>query len=131
MKKLLVTLVVFCFAFFGLVLGQNCTTCHAANATWSQEMQNVDNTPFTDLAGWNLYKTTSGRVKVNTGGLIPPASCTGTTTLSCTWAIPANSAVKNDTFVITAVDTSGNESGDSNTAKYGVLPKAPTMLLVR
>lgn len=103
----------------------------AASAQWTQEMKNADGTPLTDLAGFNLYETTGGgRVKINSA-LIPPSSCTGTTTLTCTWALPGGAAVKNDTFVLTAVDATGGESADSNTATFKVMPKAPSLLLVQ
>jgi hypothetical protein len=103
----------------------------AVTVQWNQDMVNTDGTQLTDLAGWTLYETTGGtRVKVNTT-LIPPSSCTGTTTLACSWVLPAGQAVKNDTFVITCSDTSGSESGDSNTAIYKVAPKIPGVLIIR
>jgi hypothetical protein len=78
-----------------------------------------------DLAGYNVYDTTTTKTKLNTTGLVTTSACTGTPPAgSCTYAIPTGSHVDGRKFVVTAVDTSGNESGDSNTATMDLLPPA-------
>lgn len=77
-----------------------------------------------DLAGYNAYDSTTGTraVKMNTT-VIPPSVCTGTP-LQCVFAIPSANHVDGHKFVVTAVDTSGNESGDSNIATLDLIPPA-------
>jgi hypothetical protein len=117
-----IVLAVVMFLVPGLAIG--------ATALWNPPTQNEDNTPLTDLAGFNLYEITSGaRTKVN-AVLIPTSLCAGSPA-TCTYALPSGSAVKGDRFVMTAVDAAGNESEDSLPATYNVKPKVPAGLIVR
>lgn len=75
-----------------------------------------------DLAGYNAYDTTTTRTKLNTT-TIPISVCTGTP-LECKFVIPTTNHVNEHTFVVTAIDTVGNESGDSNTATIDLVPPA-------
>ncbi len=78
-----------------------------------------------DFAGYNAYDTTSGRVKLNATLLSPSSICTGIPPAgSCVFPIPIANHVTNHTFVVTAVDTNGNESADSNIATLDLLPPA-------
>ena len=98
----------------------------AGSAQWTPVTTNVDGTTITDLAGYNFYNVTSGRVKVNSA-LIPPSACTSSL---CTYTIPGT-VVDGSKYVVTAVDTSGNESGDSNQAIATIFPSAPGGLVIK
>lgn len=90
-------------------------------ATWTPNTE-------PDMAGYNLYRTDGTRAKVN-AGLIPHPSPSGHL---FTITVPDNSQATL-TFVITAVDTGNNESGDSNVASYPfdlLRPAAPTGLSI-
>jgi hypothetical protein len=82
-----------------------------------------------DLAGYNAYDITTGRVKLN-ATTIPTSVCTGTP-LTCTFSIPTASHIDGHKFVVTAIDAGGNESLDSNTATLDLsAPVAPGSLLI-
>jgi hypothetical protein len=83
-------------------------------ATWTANTE-------TDMAGYNLYRTDGTRLKLNTS-LIPHPPVLP---YSFSFTVPDNSS-GTMTFVLTAVDTSGNESPDSNTASktYDLAPPA-------
>ncbi len=90
-------------------------------ATWTPNTEG-------DMAGYNLYRTDGSRVKINSV-LIPHPP-----TLPYAFSVTVPDASSGTlTFVLTAVDTSGNESADSNTASYSydfVAPGAPKALRV-
>lgn len=81
-------------------------------ATWTPNTE-------TDLAGYNLYRTDGTRLKINPA--LIPASIVQPYLFSVT--VPDNSS-GTMTFVLTAVDTSGNESSDSIPANrvYDLVP---------
>ena len=71
-----------------------------------------------DMASYKLYRTDGTRILI---GTIPHPP---TLPYLFTITIPDNSE-GTATFVLTAVDTSGNESGDSNVAIFPFDQKAP------
>ncbi len=75
-----------------------------ATLSWSAPTQNADNTPLTDLAGYNIYYGTSAGNYPNTVKISNP----GITT-----SLIENLAPGTWFFVVTAFDTSGNESAMS------------------
>jgi len=81
-------------------------------ATWTPNTE-------TDMAGYNLYRTDGTRLKLN------PALIPHSPVLPYLFSVtvPDNSS-GTMTFVLTAVDTSGNESADSITASksYDLIP---------
>ena len=112
------------FAIFLFALNAHAATLNL-KATWTPNTES-------DMAGYNLYRTDGTRTKVN-ATLIP--FLTGTTpTNTYSFSITvADSTTGTLSFILTAVDTSANESGDSNTATYPfdfVAPKAPTGLTI-
>jgi hypothetical protein len=84
-----------------------------------------------DLAGYNAYDTTATRTKMNTS-LITTSACTGIPPAgSCTFVIPTTFHINGHTYVMTAVDTQGNESADSNTVTMDLNPPAaPGSLII-
>jgi hypothetical protein len=70
-----------------------------------------------DMAGYNLYRTDlTQRTKVNPT-LLPFHPGPGLSSYAFSVVVPDNSS-GTLSFVLTAVDQSGNESGDSNVATY-------------
>jgi hypothetical protein len=102
----------------------------ASGATLSIKGTWTPNTE-SDMAGYNLYRTDGTRTKINTT-LIP--FLTGTTrTAQYSFTVTVSGAAGTMTFVMTAVDTSNNESLDSNTASYSYdlgAPAAPRALSI-
>ena len=80
-------------------------------ATWTANTE-------TDLAGYNLYRTDGTRLKLNPVIIAIPA-----VNYNFSVTVPDNST-GTMTFVLTAVDTAGNESLDSLTASrvYDLVP---------
>ena len=72
-------------------------------ATWTANTE-------PDMASYNLYRTDGARLKINTVPIVHPI-----TTYDFTVTVTDGSG-GNLTFVLTAVDTNNNESGDSVTA---------------
>ena len=106
-------------------------------ATWTNPTTNTDGSQLTDLAGFNLYRTDGTRTKINTS-LIPTTGGTSSSPYLFTEG-PTTSCTM--TFVVTAVDSAGTESADSNTASYvytpipvppppAETPSAPSKLLI-
>jgi hypothetical protein len=97
-------------------------------ATWDPNVE-------PDMAGYNLYRTDTGsRIRVNSSVLIPFHPGPGRSSYGFSITVPDNAA-GTMSFVMTAVDTSANESGDSNTATYvfssdSVPPGVPTNLKI-
>ena len=87
---------------------------------------NSDGTPLTDLASYNLYRTDSGRTLIG--------NISSTAAQLYLFSVTVNSSTTL-TFVIKAVDTSGNESADSAPASYSyvntVSPSPPKNLTVQ
>jgi hypothetical protein len=86
---------------------------------------NSDGTPLTDLASYNLYRTDSGRTLIG--------NISSTAAQPYLFSVTVTNSVTL-TFVITAVDTSGNESADSAPASYSystVAPSPPKNLTVQ
>jgi hypothetical protein len=113
MKWIVLALVVFmvgCGSAFGATLN--------LKATWTANTE-------TDMASYKLYRTDGTRTLIGT------ISIPGTT-YSFPVTVPDNSK-GTLTFVLTAVDTSNNESADSTPASYPydmVAPVAPKNLSV-
>ena len=84
-------------------------------ATWAPPTTNADGTPLTDLASFNLYRTDTGTLTRINPSPIPTTS--GTAASPYLFSVLV-SGVGTLTFYVTAVDTSGNESADSNTASF-------------
>lgn len=82
-------------------------------ATWTANTE-------TDMGGYNLYRTDGARVKLNSTLITHPPVLPYLFTIT----VPDNSQ-GTATFVLTAVDTAGNESPDSGTANYPFDLKAP------
>ena len=82
-------------------------------ATWTPNKE-------ADMAGYNLYRTDGGRVKLNIS-LIPHSP---SLPFLFSIAVPDNTEGI-ATFVLTAVDTGGRESLDSGEATYPFDLKAP------
>lgn len=97
-------------------------------ATWDPNIE-------ADMAGYNLYRTdTGGRIRINSSAMIPFHPGPGRSSYGFSIVVPDNSS-GTLSFVMTAVDTSANESGDSNIATYiytsdSTPPSAPTNLKV-
>jgi hypothetical protein len=90
-------------------------------ATWIAPTLNADGTPCTDLAKYKVYRTDVARVSVCE--VLHP-------TLTCNFSVTvANDKVGVVSFVATALDTSGNESKDSNTIGFSwnsiIIPNTP------
>ena len=75
-------------------------------ATWTPNTE-------TDMAGYNLYRTDGTRLKINTILIVHPPTLPYLFVIT----VPDNSQ-GTATFVLTAVDTTGNESDDSNTVPF-------------
>jgi hypothetical protein len=109
----LILVVVFCEAAWGATLN--------LKATWTPNTES-------DMAGYNLYRTDGTRTKINSTLIPHPPSLPYAFTVT----VPDNST-GTLTFVLTAVDTSNNESADSAPASYSydfVAPAAPKNLTV-
>lgn len=92
--------------------------------TWTAPTTSADGTALTDLAGYNLYVTSGTRAKLNT-----------TLISATTYNFNFNASTYGTyTFVVTAVDTSGNESVDSDMASYvyadTIAPSKPGSLII-
>lgn len=123
----------FSFVFAVILILTLCTLrsapCATVNftASWTAPTTNADGTPLTDLAGYNLYRTDGARTKLN-------SSLITTTSFPFSLNLLASGTL---TFVCTAVDTSNNESVDSNVATYvytlpdTMPPAAPKNLLIQ
>lgn len=90
-------------------------------ATWTPNTE-------ADMAGYNLYRTDGTRLKLNPALIPHPPVLPYTFSVT----VPDNSS-GTMTFVLTAVDSSGNESLDSITASkaYDLIPPVkPTNLSI-
>jgi hypothetical protein len=89
------------------------TTSGAATLSWMPPTQNTDGTALTDLANYKIYWGTSQN-NFTAGWKMVPSSA-GTT------AIIDQLTAGTYYFVVTALDSSGNESAYSNVASKTVL----------
>jgi hypothetical protein len=90
-------------------------------ATWTPNTE-------ADMAGYNLYRTDGTRLKLNPALIVHPPVLPYLFSVT----VPDNSS-GTMTFVLTAVDNSGNESLDSIAASksYDLIPPArPTTLII-
>ena len=126
MKTIALSLILF-FAWFGECFANQATV------TWEPPWLNTDGTPCTDLAGFRLPMGTSSGTYLKTFdigmGLETTIPCTTNPTPGCFRREFTVSGLAPDTYyvVVTAYDTSGNESAPSNEvskafASDGTLP---------
>jgi hypothetical protein len=95
-----------------LILSQSASGATLSlEGTWTPPTTNANGTPLTDLASYNLYETDTIRTLI--GNI--PATATQPYLFSVTVPDGSQGTL---TFVITAVDRSGNESADSAPASY-------------
>jgi Putative Ig domain len=87
------------------------TTSGAATLSWTPPTQNVDGSPLTDLAGYRVYWSTTSGTYPNSVTLLNP----GLSSYMVEQLTPATWY-----FVATALDTSGNESMQSNVASKAI-----------
>ena len=93
-------------------------------ATWTAPTTNEDGTPLTDLSGYRLYRCTATPCLKSVGTLI--SSVPAPTT-----SVPLNHGQKGF-LAVTAVDTAGNESAESNTVAFDLVgPAVPSGLTVQ
>ena len=93
-------------------------------ASWVAPTTNADGTPLTDLAGYNVYRCSATPCMRTTGTLL------GTVTAPAT-SFPLPHGFQGF-LAVTAFDTSGNESVESDTAPFdGLAPTAPGGLQVQ
>lgn len=118
MKTVLLAVVV-------VVLLFTAPSAFAWHLAWGPVTTNVDGSAITDLAGYNAYKLNPSRAKIN-ASVIPPSACTGSP-VECAFTLATN-PIDGDRYVVTAIDNSGQESGDSNIATFVVAPRAPAAL---
>ena len=113
MKKIFLLAMVIVFLFSSLSIGATLSL----KATWTPPTKNSDGTPLTDLASYNLYRTDAGRA------LIGNISSTAAQPYSFSVTVTGSGTLS---FVMTAVDASGNESADSTavTFPYDLVPPA-------
>lgn len=95
---------------------------YQAALTWTEPTQNEDGSPLTDLASYRIYRTATSGVYADppiATVLAPATSYTDAPLGEGTWF-----------YVMTAVDTSGNESVWSNEASktIAIPPAAPLNL---
>jgi hypothetical protein len=114
MKKMIILTTVMICLFLSMSLAFGATL--NLKGTWDRNAE-------TDLAGYNLYRADGIRTKVNTSLI---GITFGTATIPYLFSITiADGAEGTLRFKLTAVDTAGNESLDSNEAPYTYDLKAP------
>jgi hypothetical protein len=86
-------------------------------ASWTAPTANEDGTPLTDLAGYRLYRCATSPCTRAVGTLIGTVAAPATT-----FSIPHSSQ---GFLTVTAFDTSGNESAESNSVPFDVLAPGP------
>ena len=96
-----------------------------ASLQWNPPTTNTDGSVITDLAGYNAYDITAARIKLNTA-VIPKTICVSNV---CTWGL-VTLPVDGQKYAVRAIDTSNNESIDSNVATYSTIPSVPGALLI-
>ena len=90
-------------------------------ATWTPNNE-------ADMAGYNFYRTDGARTKLNSSLIPHPPSLPYLFSITV-----SDNSTGTATFILTAVDASGNESLDSNSATFSydfVAPAAPKALSV-
>jgi fibronectin type 3 domain-containing protein len=110
MKKIIAIAII--IGFVGVAL--NVQAAIPVTATWNANSE-------ADLAGYNIYRSTthgSGYVKINTAPI--PKSATPTFVDNINGSVQATYY-----YVVTAIDTSGNESGHSNEGSIHIDTSAP------
>ena len=109
------TVEIFCTLLFSaglLILSQSASGATLnLEGTWTPPTTYTNGAPLTDLASYNLYETDTTRTLI----VNIPATVAQPYLFSVTVADGSQGTL---TFVITAVDTSGNESADSAPASY-------------
>ena len=121
MKKWIIVLSAVAIVFSIIIVGLTSAASVNLRATWSQNQEN-------DMKEYRLYRTDGARTLL---GTIPHP----TTIYNFTVTVPDNSQ-GSLTFVLTAVDLSGNESLDSLPASFGyntdvISPATPKDLSVK
>ncbi len=107
----------------GLLLALPATAAEAGflDLAWDAPTANADGTPLTDLAGYRVYWGTSA------GSTTPPCNTNSTSVGNVTtFRLTGLAGGTTYSVRVTAVDTSGNESGCSNEATGLAQPDADT-----
>lgn len=106
MKKILVAILLL------LLVVSGTSYAGQASLTWDAPTTNVDGTPLTDLAGYKVYFGTAS-------GVYGPAVDVKNVTVHTVTGL--SEGIKY--FVVTAYDTSGNESAYSNEVSKNIVVK--------
>lgn len=99
-------------------------TANAYSITWDAVTTNADDTPITDLAGYRIWACngnvpTCNKTTPGVTGATNPLLGAGITTYT-----PSDQTTVK-TWFVTAVDTTGNESGESNVVLGPIDTKPP------
>lgn len=78
---------------------------------WVPPTENVDGSPLTDLAGYNVYIGSATGSYSIVEPITDPAATSATVTFSADWLVPGDNGIY---VVMTALDATGNESVYSN-----------------
>lgn len=126
MKKIILIVLFICL-LVGTAMGASVTL------SWTAPVTNTDGSALIDLAGYNVYSSTTG----SAGPFLKTASTTTTTTTyTTTFSVPNNTYITY-WYTVTAFDTSGNQSDYSNIVSksfFGldtISPKVPTNLTIQ
>lgn len=90
-------------------------TVATVTLTWTTPIQNTDNSPLTDLSGYNVYQGPSATGLVKVGNITVPATTYTTSSL----------ASGTYYFALTAVNAAGTESAQSPVVSTVLAPAPP------
>lgn len=112
-------IIIIILSFLLMLMGATSVLAADFTLIWESPTTNADGTPLTDLAGYKVYYGTAS------GTYGTPINVGNVTTYKVTGLL----SDKMYYFVVTAFDTSGNESGYSNQVSKmkGVAPSAPVL----
>lgn len=89
-------------------------SAEVVHVSWSPPIENVDGSPLTDLAGYNIYWGTSSRTYSNMATVLTCTACPDPVGAEREQTCTALEPGKTYYFAVTAFDLSGNESDFSN-----------------